>query len=47
VSKVEVRKKTGMAKLEEIIKEEDSDGSARDNDGGLQNTEPSFKLNLP
>jgi len=47
VSKVEVRKRTGMAKLEEIIKEEDSDASARDNDGGLQNTEPSFKLNLP
>jgi len=35
VSSVEVRKRTGMGKLEKIIDDED---------GGLQNTEPSFEL---
>jgi len=40
---VYVSKRTGMAKLEEI-KKEDSDTSARDNDEGLENTGQSFKL---
>jgi len=45
VSKVEVRKKTGMAKLEETFKEKKTRmARARDKDEGLQNTEPSFKL---
>jgi len=44
LSNVEVRKRTESAKLEEMIREKRLRWLSRDNDGGLQNTEPSFKL---
>jgi len=44
VSNAKVRKRTGMAKLEEIVKEKKTEmARAGDKEGGLQNTEPSFK----
>jgi len=44
LSNVEVRKRTESAKLEKMLKEKRLRWLSRDNDGGLQNTEPSFKL---
>jgi len=44
LSNVEVRKRTESAKLEKMLKEKRLRWLSRDNDGELQNTEPSFKL---
>jgi len=45
LSNVEVRRRTESAKLEEMIREKKTQmARACDKDGGLQNTEPSFKL---